>query len=71
MTTTLRANQNVTGLTLTILGSGIANFFGGSLNKLAYGVGQISVAVTSSGFQAVTPSPAWGCPAGCCSATAF
>ena len=29
LTTTLRANQNVTGLTLTILGSGVANFFGG------------------------------------------
>ena len=54
LTITLRANQNVTGLTLTILGSGIANFFGGSLNKLAGGVGQISVAVTSSGFRAVT-----------------
>ena len=54
LTITLRANQNVTGLTLTILGSGIANFFGGSLNKLAGGVGQISVATTSSGFRAVT-----------------
>ena len=52
LTITLRANQNVTGLTLTIFGSGIANFFGGSLNKLAGGVGQISVAVTSSGFRA-------------------
>ena len=32
LTITLRANQNVTGLTLTIFGSGVANFFGGSLN---------------------------------------
>lgn len=55
LTTTLRANQNVTGLTLTILGSGVANFFGGSLNKLAGGVGQISVATTSAGFRAVSP----------------
>ena len=55
LTITLRANQNVTGLTLTIFGSGVANFFGGSLNKLAGGVGQISVATTSSGFRAVTP----------------
>ena len=47
LTITLRANQNVTGLTLTIFGGGIANFFGGSLNKLAGGVGQISVAVTA------------------------
>ena len=35
LTITLRANQNVTGLTLTIFGSGFGNFFGGSLNKLA------------------------------------
>jgi ABC-type uncharacterized transport system permease subunit len=55
LTITLRANQNVTGLTLTIFGSGLANFFGGSLNKLVGGVGQISVAVTSSGFRARIP----------------
>jgi len=47
LTITLRANQNVTGLALTTFGGGLANFFGGSLNKLAGGVGQISVAVTS------------------------
>lgn len=52
LTVTLRANQNVTGLSLTIFGSGIANFFGGSLSKLAGGVGQISVAATSSAFRA-------------------
>lgn len=52
LTVTLRANQNVTGLTLTIFGSGVANFLGGSLNKLAGGVGQISVAATSSAFRA-------------------
>ena len=51
LTITLRANQNVTGLTLTILGSGVGNFFGGSLNKLAGGVGQVSVAVTSQAFR--------------------
>lgn len=51
LTITLRANQNVTGLTLTIFGSGVANFFGGSLNKMAGGVGQISVAVTSRAFR--------------------
>jgi len=55
LTITLRANQNVTGLTLTIFGSGLANFFGGSLNKLAGGVGQISVAATSSAFRASIP----------------
>ena len=51
LTITLRANQNVTGLTLTIFGAGIANFFGGSLNKLAGGVGQISVRSTSMLFR--------------------
>ncbi len=55
LTITLRANQNVTGLTLTILGSGIANFFGGSLNKMAGGVGQISVAATSQAFRTKIP----------------
>ncbi|MDR0951595.1 MAG: ABC transporter permease [Oscillospiraceae bacterium] len=54
LTISLRANQNVTGLTLTIFGSGVANFLGGSLNKLAGGVGQISIAVTSSGYRAAT-----------------
>lgn len=52
LTITLRANQNVTGLTLTIFGGGVANFLGGSLNTLAGGVGQISVPITSGGFRA-------------------
>ncbi len=52
LTTTLRANQNVTGLTLTIFAAGLANLFGGSLNKFAGGVGQIRVAETSSLFRA-------------------
>ena len=52
LTITLRANQNVTGLTLTIFGSGVANFFGGGMNKLAGGVGQISVAATSGAYRA-------------------
>lgn len=56
LTITLRANQNVTGLTLTIFGSGFANFFGGSLNKMAGGVGQISVSTTSNVFRAYIPS---------------
>ncbi len=55
LTTTLRANQNVTGLTLTIFGAGVANFFGGSLNKLAGGVGQISIAATSEAFRTTVP----------------
>lgn len=61
LTITLRANQNVTGLTLTIFGSGIANFFGGSLNKLAGGVGQISVSATSAAFRTQIPGlSSWG-----------
>ncbi len=55
LTTTLRANQNVTGLTLTIFGAGMANFFGGSLNKLAGGVGQISISATSDAFRTTLP----------------
>ncbi len=31
LTVTLRANQNVTGLTLTIFGTGLANFLGGNM----------------------------------------
>lgn len=52
LTITLRTNQNVAGLTLTIFGSGIGNFFGGSLNKLAGGVGQVSVKTTAEVFSA-------------------
>lgn len=55
LTVTFRTNQNVAGLTLTIFGSGVANFFGGSLNKLAGGVGQISTAVTSGAFRTKIP----------------
>ena len=55
LTIPLRVNQNVTGLTLTIFGGGIANFFGGALNTLAGGVGQISVASTSAVYRASLP----------------
>ena len=55
LTITLRANQNVTGLTLTIFGGGVANLFGGTLNKMAGGAGQISVALTSGAFRANLP----------------
>ncbi len=55
LTITLRANQNVTGLTLTIFGTGVANFFGGAMNNMAGGVGQISVAATSSAYRATLP----------------
>lgn len=55
LTITLRANQSVTGLTLTIFGSGVANLFGGAMNKMAGGVGQISVDSTSKAFRSVIP----------------
>ncbi|MDD5940087.1 MAG: ABC transporter permease [Lachnospiraceae bacterium] len=55
LTVTLRANQNVVGLALTTFGTGFGNFFGGSISKLAGGVGQISVKTTASGFRAEIP----------------
>lgn len=55
LTITLRANQNVTGLTLTIFGSGVANLFGGAMNKMAGGVGQISVSSSSGAFRSTLP----------------
>ena len=51
LTITLRANQNVTGLTITTFGNGLANFFGGILNSMAGGVGQISVNLTSGTYR--------------------
>ena len=55
LTITLRANQNVVGLALTTFGVGYGNFFGGSISKLAGGVGQISVATTASAYKATIP----------------
>ena len=59
ITLRMRTNQNVTGL--TIFSGGVANFFGGSLMKLAGGVGQISVATTSGAFRATQSwTDGWG-----------
>lgn len=55
LTISLRANQNVVGLALTTFGVGFGNFFGGSISKLAGGVGQISVATTANAYQATIP----------------
>lgn len=55
LTITLRVNQNVTGLALTIFGTGFGNFFGGSISKLAGGVGQISVKTTGKAYTARIP----------------
>ena len=55
LTITLRANQNVVGLALTTFGVGFGNFFGGSISKLAGGIGQISVATTAKAYRASIP----------------
>ena len=55
LTITLRANQNVAGLALTTFGVGFGNFFGGSISKLAGGVGQISVATTADAYRKSIP----------------
>ena len=60
LTISLRANQNVTGLALTTFGVGFGNFFGGSLAKLAGGVGQISVAATGAAYSTpIRGFPTW------------
>ncbi len=55
LTISLRSNQNVVGLALTTFGVGFGNFFGGSISKMAGGVGQISVKTTASAFRATLP----------------
>lgn len=55
LTISLRANQNVTGLALTTFGVGFGNFFGGSLAKIAGGVGQVSALTTAGAYQKAIP----------------
>ena len=55
LTITLRANQNVVGLALTTFGVGFGNFFGGSISKLAGGVGQISYRLRRQRFVQKIP----------------
>ena len=56
LTVTLRANQNVTGLTMTTFGVGIGNFFGGSLIKLTGSeVPSIALSTTSAYFSKSLP----------------
>ncbi len=56
LTITLRANQNVAGLALTIFGEGIGNFFGGSLIKLVNNGGaEIKLKATSDAFLKTLP----------------
>lgn len=55
LTITLKCNQNVVGLTLTIFGGGVANFFGGILMNLSGGVGQLALKKTSAVFKTKIP----------------
>ena len=56
LTTTLRANQNVTGLAITTFGVGLGNFFGGSLIKIVHAdVPSITLSTTSKFFSATLP----------------
>ncbi len=56
LTTTLRANQNVTGLAMTTFGVGVGNFFGGSLIKITGSdVSSIALSTTSNYFRASLP----------------
>ena len=48
LTITLRANQNVTGLTLTIFGNGLANYLGATLVKRVGGATATSLNITDT-----------------------
>ncbi len=56
LTTTLRANQNVTGLALTTFGVGLGKYFGGVLIKLVNAdVPSVTVSTTSNFYKATFP----------------
>ena len=55
LTISLRANQNVTGLALTTFGTGIGNFFGGSLLSFFGESGSISLLTTGKYYKASLP----------------
>lgn len=55
LTITLRANQNVTGLALTTFGTGIGNFYGGSLLSFFNEGGSISLLTTGRYYKAHLP----------------
>lgn len=54
LTVTLRANQNVTGLAITIFGTGFGNFFGGAIGKLM-GINDISILMTVDTYKKTLP----------------
>lgn len=51
LTVTLRANQNVTGLALTIFGSGLGNFYGGAISTIL-GISNNSIPATAAAYKA-------------------
>ena len=55
LTVTLKVNQNVTGLAITTLGTGVGNFFGSSIVKLAGGSGSVSLPKTAAVYKATFP----------------
>ena len=52
LTVTLKVNQNVTGLAITTLGTGIGNFFGSSIVGLSGGSGSVSLPKTAAVYKA-------------------
>ena len=55
LTITLKANQNVSGLSLTTFGVGLGNFLGGSFSKITGTAGQITVYNTGKAFRTTIP----------------
>ena len=55
LTVTLKVNQNVTGLAITTLGTGIGNFFGSSIVGLSGGSGSVSLPKTAAVYKATFP----------------
>lgn len=50
LTVTLRANQNVTGLAITIFGSGLGNFYGGAISTIL-GISNNSIPATAAAYK--------------------
>ena len=50
LTVTLRANQNVTGLALTIFGSGLGNFYGGAMSTIL-GISNTAIPATTAVYK--------------------
>ncbi len=55
LTVTLKANQNVTGLAITTFGTGIGNFFGGSIVGLLGESGSVQLPKTAAVYKTTFP----------------